>query len=91
MPDLVVEVISPNDLAFELYEKLADYQKAGIPLVWVVNPETRTVQPIGSTGAEPLLCEGDILRGGDVLPGFECPVSALFSNESCRMLSDETT
>ena len=34
-PDLAVEVVSPNDLAEEIEEKLTDYRKAGVPMVWV--------------------------------------------------------
>ena len=77
-PDLVVEVISPNDLAADLLAKIEDYQAAGIPLIWVVDPEIRSVRAFRLTGTEPALHEGDILRGGDVLPGFVCPVSAFF-------------
>ena len=35
-PDLAVEVVSPNDNAGELDEKLADYEKVGVPLIWVI-------------------------------------------------------
>ena len=42
-PDLVVEVVSPNDLVYKLEEKLNDYRKVGVPLIWVINPESRTV------------------------------------------------
>ena len=40
-PDLAVEVVSPNDSAEELEEKLDDYRKAGVPLVWVIYPKAR--------------------------------------------------
>src|SRR5262249_36783129 len=43
-PDLAVEVVPPNDLAYEVDEKVDDYLDAGIPLVWVVNPRSRTVR-----------------------------------------------
>ena len=43
-PDLAVEVVSPNDTAYELEEKLEDYQKVGVPLVWVIYPNSRTVR-----------------------------------------------
>src|SRR5262245_59560195 len=33
-PDLAVEVVSPNDLAYEVEERIEDYQKAGVPLIW---------------------------------------------------------
>ena len=35
-PDLAVEVVSPNDSSDQLEEKLADYEKVGIPLIWVI-------------------------------------------------------
>ena len=40
-PDLAVEVVSPNDTVYELEEKLADYQKVEVPLMWVVYPNSR--------------------------------------------------
>jgi Uma2 family endonuclease len=77
-PDLVVEVLSPNDLAVEVDEKLDDYLKARVPLIWVVNPETRSVSVY--SGGDPFvrLGEDGELTGGDVLPGFRCRVSDLF-------------
>lgn len=79
VPDLAVEVISPNDKLGEFEAKMDDYQSAGIPMIWVVNPDLRTVRVFTPAGAGPLLHEGDILRGGDVLPGFECPIAAIFA------------
>ena len=40
-PDLAVEVVSPGDLVYELEEKVAEYQKVGVPLIWVVQPLRR--------------------------------------------------
>lgn len=80
VPDLAVEVVSPNDKLGEFEAKMKDYQSAAIPLIWVVNPELRTVRVYTPTGAGPLLHDGDTLRGGDILPGFECPVSAIFAD-----------
>lgn len=81
-PDLAVEVISPKDLAYEIEEKVAEYLAAGVPLVWVVHPPTKTVRvhrsrssPRGSVSE---LNESDSLDGEDVLPGFTCPVKELF-------------
>jgi Uma2 family endonuclease len=50
-PDLAVEVVSSNDSAGELEEKLDDYQKAGVPLLWVVNLKSRTVMVYGADGS----------------------------------------
>lgn len=77
-PDLVVEVISPNDQAEDVLAKIDDYQLAGIPLIWVVNPRNRTIRPYLLSGAGPALHVGDTLEGNEVLPGFSCPVAAVF-------------
>ena len=77
-PDLVVEVISPNDLAVEVAEKVRDFLNAGVSLVWVANPDTNDVLIYRSDGTVALLRSGDVLDGGDVLPGFQCPISELF-------------
>ena len=77
-PDLAVEVVSPNDSADQLEEKLDDYQKVGVPLVWVVNVKSRTVMVYRGDGSVSRLHENDELSGEDVIPGFRCPVRDLF-------------
>ena len=77
-PDLVVEVISPNDLAADLAAKIRDFLNAGVPLIWVVNPESQDVARLSIRQDGDALQGGDILDGGDVLPGFRCPVADLF-------------
>jgi Uma2 family endonuclease len=78
-PDLAVEVVSPNDAAYDLEEKLADYRSAGVPLIWVVYPNRRTVQVYaGGSEVPSVLHESDTLTGGDVLPGFSVQVAKLF-------------
>jgi Uma2 family endonuclease len=81
-PDLAVEVVSPTDSASTVQLKAYDYIRAGVPLVWVVFPESRTVEVrrAGSSNIE-VLGEEDTLNGGDVLPGFSVAVSELFPAE----------
>jgi Uma2 family endonuclease len=77
-PDLAIEVVSPSDTLQEVEEKVDDYLAAGTRRVWVVNPKRRTVT-VYRPGAQPeVLREADGLAGEDVLPGFRCPVAALF-------------
>jgi Uma2 family endonuclease len=73
-PDLVVEVISPNDLVYKLEEKLNDYRKVGVPLIWVINPESRTVTVYRRDGSISRLQDDEELSGEDVVPGFRCPI-----------------
>jgi Uma2 family endonuclease len=78
VPDLIVEVLSPNDLAYEVEEKIEMFLKAGVPLIWVVNPDVRTVRILRADGSAAILREGDNLSGEDILPGFVCPVASIF-------------
>ena len=77
-PDLAVEVLSPNELAWKIDLKIEQYLDAGVRLVWVINPETRTARVHRADGTITGLSESDDLSGEDVIPGFRCPLSALF-------------
>lgn len=77
-PDLAIEVTSPNELADEIDEKVEDYLRAGVHLVWVISPATRTVRIHRPDGSDTRLHEVDELTGEDVLPGFSCRVGELF-------------
>ena len=77
-PDLAVEVVSPNENAEKLEEKLEDYRKVGVPLIWVIYPNSRRVRVYRSNGLTSLLNEDDDLSGEDIIPGFRCPLHAIF-------------
>ncbi len=77
-PDLVVEVLSPDDRPGEVLAKIGDWLNAGVRLVWVVDPGRRKVRAYRQDGAESLLSEEDSIEGEDVLPGFSCPVRSVF-------------
>jgi Uma2 family endonuclease len=77
-PDLAVEVISPNDLAYDVDQKAEEFLQAGARMVWVVNPQTRTVEVHRPQKTGTILREGDDLDGEDVLPGFRCRIAELF-------------
>ena len=76
-PDLAVEVISPSNRVTDMHRKIRQLLAAGTALVWIVHPETRTVEVHTQSGAVTLE-EGDALSGDDVLPGFELPVREIF-------------
>ncbi len=77
-PDLAVEVVSPNDYVYELNKKVQEYLRAGVRLVWVIDPENRTllVHRADRTLAE--FKPDDELTGEDVIPGFRCHVRDFF-------------
>ena len=73
-PDLAIEVVAPNDLVGELEEKLDDYRKARVPLVWVIYPEQRKARVLRLNGPVVDLTEDGGLSGEDIIPGFRCPL-----------------
>jgi Uma2 family endonuclease len=76
--DLCVEILSPGDRLSRLREKIAEYFARGVRMVWVVDPENRSVTVYRSPTEEHVLSEGATLSGEDVLSGFTCLVSELF-------------
>ena len=78
-PDVAIEVLSPDQHKAQFVDKVQFYLLYGVRLVWVIDPETRTitVQSPGNEGL--LLSAGDTLDGGDVLPGFQVAVDAIFA------------
>jgi Uma2 family endonuclease len=77
-PDLAVEVLSPSNTDREMATKLADYFAAGVRLVWLVDPASRTVAVLEGLGRAAVLDEAGTLEGGAILPGFAVPVARLF-------------
>jgi Uma2 family endonuclease len=77
-PDLAVEVMSPNDLASEIERKVREYIEAGVRLVWVIYPETRTLRIHRADGTIAQADERGTVSGEDVLPGFQFVVGDLF-------------
>lgn len=80
MPDLAVEVQSPDDSIKAMREKAAYYLANGAKLVWLVYPRKRMVEVYAANGNIDILREGDTLSGEDVLPGFTMPVADFFDD-----------
>jgi Uma2 family endonuclease len=49
-PDLVIEILSPDDKASDTLVKIADYVQAGIPYIWIVDPYKRTLLEVARDG-----------------------------------------
>jgi len=77
-PDLAVEIVSPSDRPAAVRAKVADYLAAGTRLVWVVDPDREAVAVYRSLLSPCVLRAGDVLEGGDVLPGLTVPVAEVF-------------
>ena len=77
-PDIAVEVLSPDDRRKAVRDKIKEYVKHGVKLVWLVDPDTRTVTVYQGSLRGSELDESETLTGGEVLPGFTCKVADLF-------------
>lgn len=81
-PDLVIEVLSPSNKAHDRKRKLREYEKAGVPEAWYLDPEERTGE-ILNLGADGLYAVTASLSGNDeitsrVAPGFSITLEGVF-------------
>lgn len=82
IPDLVAEVVSPTDRYTDLYAKIKAYLQDGVQLVWVVDPQQRTVTIFTPDAAPRHLDSLDgkaMLTGDELMPGFQIALSDLFA------------
>lgn len=79
VPNLAGEVVSPTDNADELQDKIADYFRAGVQLVWVVYPAQQQIHVYQSQTQITVLTKADTLDGGTVAPDFRLPLAELFT------------
>ena len=69
-PDFVLELLSEEQLLYELQDKMEEYLSCGCRLGWLVDPRSRTTY-VYLPGAQPIAVTFDqVLTGGDVLPGL---------------------
>lgn len=73
-PDLAVEVLSPSERPRHILDKVGEYLEAGVRLVWVIDPrKAKAIVYRSLTDVTELGADGT-LDGGEVLPGFRCPL-----------------
>ena len=77
-PDIAVEIASSSDSAAALNDKALMWLRYGARLAWTLHPDHRRLDIHTPDGAVRSLTDGDTLDGGDVLPGFACPISDIF-------------
>jgi Uma2 family endonuclease len=82
MPDIAVEIKSPDDTIAEMREKAVYYRQNGSRLVWLIYPEKRLVEVYQENADIEILTESDSLDGKAVLPNFRLPVKNLFPPKS---------
>jgi len=79
IPDLIVEILSKNDTRSEVDGKVAAYLSAGVRVVWVVDPDSKTLAA-HRPGVEPQLHKAsDVVALDDVIPGFTLKVADIYA------------
>ena len=80
MPEVVVEVLSPNDTKAYVNRKISDYLDAGVGQVWIADPARREIV-IHRRNAQPQsFTENDVLKSHDPIPGFKLPLAEVFAD-----------
>lgn len=77
-PDLAIEVVSENDLYYDVELKVREYLDAGVKLVWVLLPPVSLIRVYRADGSQQTFQAADEITGEDVLPGWRLSVATLF-------------
>lgn len=78
IPELVVEIRSKNDSLKYVERKVKHYLKAGVEIVWVADPTTKTVTVHTSNDAARTFNDSDSLTLPGIIPDFSLPVAEIF-------------
>ncbi len=77
IPEFVMEIISGNDNINKVEEKIGEYYKAGVKVIWLIFPESKSVHVYTSRREVKICLENDICSAKPVLPEFEIGVDEL--------------
>jgi Uma2 family endonuclease len=79
MPELAIEIDLNSDKKPGGQQRIVDYLKAGIPLVWAIDPLSRTAMSYRPDGSARFHHGDDVLDAEEVVPGFRLPLAELFA------------
>lgn len=77
-PDLVAEILSPDDRPGEVLAKVGEWLEAGVRIVWVIDPDGKVAHAYRSDGSVATIASDGVLDGESVVPGFSCMLGELF-------------
>jgi len=77
-PDLVVEVLSPDDRPSKVKQKTSRWLEHGAKQVWLVDPKKSTVTIYRSPSDSITFSGSDELQADDILPGFRLSLDRIF-------------
>jgi Uma2 family endonuclease len=78
VPDLVIEVLRSGNTKAETDRRVGENFDAGVRLVWLIDPATRSAQVCLAPHRSIVMREDQSLDGGEVLPGFSVALAELF-------------
>jgi Uma2 family endonuclease len=82
-PDLVIEILSPSTAKLDVGRKREIYAESGVREMWIVAPETRTVEiyRFAENREHPIavLSTGEALTS-PILPGLALPIADVFKD-----------
>ena len=81
IPAFVIEIISETDNSYKTENKLTEYFKAGVQVVWYIFPDERVVNVYTSRRHVTICLETDVCSAAPVLPEFTISVERLFAPE----------
>jgi Uma2 family endonuclease len=79
VPELAAWILRKDNTRAEMARKRGEYFRAGVRLVWEIDPRKRGVRVYATADQFTELSAGDTLDGGAVLPGFTLPLADLFA------------
>ena len=85
-PDLVAEIVSPDDRPAEVLGKVAEWISAGVETAWVIDPERRAAQVFRADGTVVVIKPAGWLDGEQLRPGFSCALEELFDQGGAPQL-----
>jgi Uma2 family endonuclease len=78
-PDLAVEILSPDQPWAQFLNKVQFYLLYGVRMIWIIDPARWTIT-VETPGQEACILQaGDMLDGGEILPGFSVPIDEIFA------------
>ena len=79
IPEFVIEVISTNDILNQVEEKITQYFKTGVKVVWTIMPASESVHVYTSRQQVKICFGDDICSAAPILEGFEISVNQIFA------------
>ena len=77
LPELVIEIISPDQTMKEFEDKAKDYLMAGVSRVWVIDPEAITIKVFFADGTSQFYTDNTAIID-PLFPGLELTTQQIF-------------